>query len=89
MISQKLFGIELFKWKEWDEIETGFLQFHNVEFPYESMKKYNGMDVALNMDGEIMITNDLPDGLEGVWSGYAYEIPEFMDELNKKARGDL
>lgn len=78
-IVQKLFDIPLFYWEGWDEIETGFLQFYNVEFMFESMKKYNGMDASLDMNGEITITDN-----EGnkVWNGFAYAIPEFRRELN-------
>ena len=77
----KLFGIPLFYWEEWNEIDTGFLQFYNVEFPFESMKKYNGMDVSLDMNGEIAITDS--EGKE-VWKGFACAIPEFMQELNAR-----
>lgn len=79
--TEKLFDIPLFYWKEWDEIETGFLQFYNVEFPFESMKKYNGMDASLDMNGEIAITN-----IEGkeVWKGFACAIPEFLCEVNAR-----
>ena len=77
--TEKLFDIPLFYWEEWDEIETGFLQFYSVEFPFESMKKYNGMDVSLDMNGGIAITDE--DGNE-VWKGFTCAIPEFRSELN-------
>lgn len=77
--TEKLFDIPLFYWEEWDEIETGFLQFYNVEFLFESMKKYNGMDASLDMNGEIAVTDG--DGNE-VWKGFACAIPEFRSELN-------
>lgn len=77
--TEELFDIPLFYWEAWDEIETGFLQFYNVEFPFESMKKYNGMDASLDMNGEIAITNS--EG-EEVWKGFACAIPEFLQEVN-------
>ena len=76
---EKLFDIPLFYWESWDEIETGFLQFYNVEFLFESMKKYNGMDASLDMNGEIAITSS--EG-EEVWKGFACAIPEFLQEVN-------
>ena len=79
---EKLFDITLFTWEEWDELETGFLQFYNIEFPFESMKKYNGMDASMDMNGDIAITNN-EDG-EEIWRGFACEIPEFMSEMMKK-----
>ena len=78
--TEKLFGIPLFYWEEWDEIDTGFLQFYNVEFLFESMKKYNGMDASLDMNGEIAITDSKG---EEVWKGLACAIPEFRRELNE------
>ena len=43
------------------------------------MKKYNGLDVSLNMNGEMSITsND-----EEVWKGFSIDIPEFLEEMKK------
>lgn len=78
---EKLFDIPLFYWEEWDEIETEFLQFYNVEFLFESMKKYNGMDASLDRNGEIAITDS--EG-EEVWKGFACEIQEFLQEVNTR-----
>ena len=78
--TEKLFDISLFHWEGWDEIETGYLQFYNVEFSFESMKKYNGMDVALDMNGKITITEREGEGKE-VWNGFACQIPEFMQAV--------
>lgn len=82
-IEQKFFDIIVFSWESWDEIETGFLQFYNVKFPYESMKKYNGSDVSLDMNGEMSITSTDEECKE-LWKGFAVEIPEFLKEINKK-----
>lgn len=82
MNEQKMFGVVIFTWDEWDEIETGFLQFYDVNFPFDSMKKYNGMDASLDMDGELRITEK--DGeCDEVWKGYVSEIPEFMAAISK------
>lgn len=82
MNEQKMFGVVIFTWEEWGEIETGWLQFYTVNFPFESMKKYNDMDASLDMDGELCITEK--DGeCEEVWKGYVSEIPEFMAAIRK------
>ncbi len=78
---QKLFGITIFTWDGWDEIDTGNMQFYNVEFPFDSMKKYNGMDASLDMDGRLSITEKDGDCKE-VWNGYVCKIPEFMERVN-------
>lgn len=80
---QKIFDITVFTWECWDELETGFLQFYDVEFPYESMKKYNGSDVSLDMNGEITIYSNDEESAE-LWKGFIIEIPEFLEELEKK-----
>lgn len=80
---QKIFGITIFTWEDFDKIEIGFLQFYNVQFPYESMKKYNGSDVSLDMNGEITIYSDNEESAE-LWKGFAIEIPEFLEEFKKK-----
>ena len=77
---QKIFGIKIFTWESWDEIDVGFLKFCNVDFPYESMKKYNGSDVSLDMNGEMIITSDDGEG-EELWRGFAIEIPEFFEAI--------
>lgn len=82
MNEQKMFGVVIFTWDEWDEIDVGYLQFYTVNFPFESMKKYNGMDVSLNMDGELSITGR-GGGCEEVWKGYMSEIPEFMVAISR------
>lgn len=82
---QKLFGITIFTWERWNEIDIGWFQFYNVQFPFESMKKYNGMDADINMDGKLSI-GDRKLGCEEVWSGYVYEIPEFMEELSREVK---
>lgn len=80
MNEEKLFDIVLFYWDEWDEIDLYCLQFYNVQFPFESMKKYNGMDVSLDRNGELKIY----DGDEEVWKGFVFQIPEFMHALEEK-----
>ncbi len=84
MNEQKLFGIVIFLWKEWDEIDTGCSQFYNVEFPFESMEKYSGMDTSFSNEGELSVTDKAGNI---VWEGYACQIPEFMDEVKAKFGG--
>lgn len=82
MNEQEMFGVVIFTWDEWDEIDTGCLQFYTVNFPFDSMKKYNGMDASLDMDGELRITEK--DGeCDELWKGYVSEIPEFMAAITK------
>lgn len=80
---EKLFDIELFSWKDWDAVFEDDYQFYNVDFFFRSLKEYNGKTVTLNRNGYLEIYDDDEDGTI-IWKGFVYEIPEFMDELNKK-----
>lgn len=90
---ETLFDIPIFAWESWDMIDTDTFQFYNVDFPYKSMKQYNGCDCNLDFNGKLTITkigekiNEYTYETEIVWEGYVYEIPEFMEELNKKYKG--
>lgn len=87
---ETLFDIPIFSWKEWDMIDTDTLQFYNVNFLYKSMKQYDGCDCSLDFNGKLTITklgkeiskDYYETGI--VWEGFVCEIPEFMEELNKK-----
>ena len=90
---ETLFDIPIFSWEEWDMIDDDTFQFYNVDFSYKSMKQYNGYDCSLDTNGKLEITKlgkeiskDYYE-TELVWSGFVCEIPEFMEELNKKYKG--
>ena len=90
---ETLFDIPIFSWEQWDMIDDDTFQFYNVDFPYKSMKQYNGYDCNLDVNGKLEITklgkeiNKDYYETELVWSGFVCEIPEFMEELNKKYKG--
>lgn len=69
-------GVRLFKWKECDVNDTDELQFYDVEFCADSMKKYNGSTVVRYMDGKMEIWNN--DTGEIDWNGYVTDIYEVM-----------
>lgn len=83
---QELFGLLIFTWEDCDIVDTDLIQFYNIEFPYESMKKYNGMDASLNMDGELSITAREGE-CEEVWKDYVCAIPEFMSRIKAEFGG--
>ena len=84
MNEQKLFGIVIFSWEEWDEIDTECSQFYDVKFPFESMDRYNGMDASFSSEGEISVTDKAGNI---VWEGYACQIPEFMSRIKAEFGG--
>lgn len=76
-------GIDLYDWKECDEIDTDIFYFYNVKFLIPSMKKYNNMDVSRSFDGRMEIYGG-KNAEKVVWSGYVTDIQEVMEELNKR-----
>ena len=81
---QKFCGVLLLLWEEWDDIDSDMIQLYNVEFPMESMKEHNGCDVTLTFDGSLEVLSADDCMSEPLWSGYVTDIPEIMEELNKK-----
>ena len=49
------------------------------------MKEYNGKTITLNRNGHLEIYDSDEDGTI-LWKGFVYEIPEFMEELNRKVK---
>jgi hypothetical protein len=75
---QRLFGINVFTWQSWDEGgDYGDIILYNVEFPFESMKKFNGRTLGFFNDGKLEIYSE--DGTKIDWEGYAIDIPEFFE----------
>lgn len=77
--TQKFCGKEFFTWDEWDIIDTGELQFYNVEFCIDSMKKFNGMTAILTIEGQLDIFSEDESGNSvQEWSGFVTKIPGFL-----------
>lgn len=83
MNKEQFCGIDLYNWKEWDEMDTDNFYFYNVEFLVPSMKKYDGMDVSRFFDGRMEIYGG-ENAEEVVWSGFVTDIPEVLEELIKR-----
>lgn len=77
-------GIALFTWADFDVIDEFTNQYYNVEFPFESMRQYNGMTVCYTTIGELSIYDE-SDNL--VYDEWIMEIPELREELYKKFGG--
>lgn len=71
---QKFLGKTLFTWESWDEVDVAYLYFYNVEFQFESMKKYNGCDVSLDIEGSMEIYDG---NNKVVWTGFPTDIEDW------------
>lgn len=71
---QYFLGKTLFTWESWDEVDVAFLFFYNVEFSFESMKKYNGCDVSLDIEGSMEVYDE---NNKVVWTGFVTDIEDW------------
>lgn len=78
---QNFCGVTIFTWEEWDDTGTdGVLQYYDVEFTFESMKKYNGMTVVLSVEGQLTLFDKNDDEIIDMW---IMDIPELREILLK------
>jgi len=77
--TEKLLGISLFDWEDWDQGEDNDLMFHDVKWHFDSMKQYDGMCVTMCRNGSFSIEND--DGETVIGNRLFTEIEEFREEL--------
>ena len=75
---QEFLGIVLFTYEDLEQVDTDEMQYYDIEFPFESMKKYNGRHVNLYFEGWMEIINDTGKIL---WEGYPIDIEEFRNSL--------
>ena len=76
---QTFCGKDLFKWESCDKVDTETLQFYEVEFCIDYLKKYNGMCVVLSIEGQLDIFSEDESGnLVQEWSGFVTKIPGFL-----------
>lgn len=54
---EKVLGVEIFKWKEYDILEEDYAQFYNVEFILPELEEFNTDDTiaVLGRQGDIQI----------------------------------
>lgn len=73
-----IFGIEVFETNGWYAVDYGILTFYDVKFLFDSMKRFDGCDVDISLNGEIEIYNQNGNKL---YSGYLIDIPELKSKI--------
>lgn len=80
---ESVLGIPVFTWKGWDELDEQVLVFHNVRFLLDSLRKYDGCDIAIDFgwnflevfkEDKTSVKIDL------------FDVPEFVEALNKRIK---
>ena len=64
---QNFCGVTIFTWEEWDDVGTGVLQYYNVQFPFESMKKYNGTTAVFSLEGQLTLFDENDNEIIDIW----------------------
>lgn len=72
---ETMLGEDLFTYEEWKRLSRGEAEYYKVEFPFESMKKYNGGRVIKYDNGALRVYG------KEIWKGYITDIPEFRELL--------
>ena len=80
MEEQIFCGIVIFTYGTFDEVGIGVLQYYNVEFPFESMKKYNGMTVVFSLEGQLTLFDKNDNEIIDIW---VTDIPEVREHILK------
>lgn len=75
---QEFLGIVLFTYEDCMGIDSETMQYYDVDFPFQSMKKYNGRHANLYFEGWMEVINDKGKIL---WEGYTTDIEEFRNSL--------
>lgn len=80
MKEQIFCGIVIFRWEEWDEGDSGEIQFYNVQFPFKSMEKYNGVTAVLGINGQLTLFDKNDNEIIDIW---VTDIPEVREHILK------
>ena len=75
---QAFLGIVLFTYEDCMGIDSETMQYYDVDFPFQSMKKYNGRHANLYFEGWMEVINDKGKIL---WEGYTTDIEDFRTSL--------
>lgn len=57
MMEEKLFGISIFEWTEYDLLED-VTQYYDVEWKFKDLEKYNGRIITVTTNWDIEIYNE-------------------------------
>lgn len=81
MGEQSFCGMVIFTYEFFDEGELGEIQFYNVQFPFKSMEKYNGVTAVLGINGQLTLFDDENNNeIDDMW---VTDIPEVREHILK------
>ena len=79
-----LLGIPIFTWKGWNECGPGILEFYDVHFLFDSLEKYDGSTVLLNISWNLL---EIREEDKNVFIKLnLFDVPEFVEALNKRIK---
>ena len=81
MNKMKILNVEIFEWKEWDDLDGENIMYYNVKWLLDSLKKYDNNEVSLNNNGDVIIY-DNNKGNESKEFNIG-SIKEFREKINE------
>jgi len=79
-MEEKLFGIKIFKWEEYDLLED-ITQYYDVMWCFKELEKYNGRIITVTTNWDIEIYNE--DGTAVDKKFNIIEINEFKEKIKE------
>jgi hypothetical protein len=80
MMEEKLFGIKIFEWEEYDLLEN-VTQYYDVKWNFKELEKYNNRIITVTTNWDIEIYNE--DGTAVDKQFNIIEIDEFKEKLKE------
>lgn len=79
-MEEKLFGIKIFEWEEYDLLEN-VTQYYDVKWSFTELEKYNGRIITVTTNWDIEIYNE--DGTAVDKQFNIIEINEFKGKIKE------
>lgn len=79
-MKEKLFGINIFEWAEYDLLED-VIQYYDVVWSFKELQKYNGRIITVTTNWDIEIYNEDGTAVEKEFN--IIEIAEFKEKVKE------
>jgi hypothetical protein len=80
IMEEKLFGIKIFEWEEYDLLEN-VTQYYDVKWSFKELEKYNSRIITVTTNWDIEIYNE--DGTAVDKKFNIIEVAEFKEKLKE------
>lgn len=82
MPMESILGFDLFSWETWEQFDEDILTFLNVTFIPVSLKKFNGSNVDMSRNGDVVVYN----GNNQSHKIDLFTVPEFVSYVTNRIK---